>query len=96
MSDLRFALRQLANRPGFTAAAVSTLALGFEATTAIASLADGVLFRRPTLRESDRLAMSSTTCHCGVLAVRRHTPTTWITAIARRVSRLLQPADDIH
>ena len=53
--DLRFALRSLLRRPGFTAAAVLTLALGIGANTAIFSFADAIAFRPLPVAEADRL-----------------------------------------
>jgi putative ABC transport system permease protein len=55
LQDLRFALRMLAAKPGFSAVAILTLALGIGASTAVFSVVDRILFRSLPYPHDDRL-----------------------------------------
>src|SRR6266705_4842294 len=57
--DLRLALRMLVKRPGFTAVAVLTLALGMAVNATIFSLVSAFLLRRPPVHDATRVVAIS-------------------------------------
>jgi putative ABC transport system permease protein len=59
LQDLRYAVRSLLRSPGFSLAAVATLALGIGANSAVYSLVRGVLFRALPFPAPERLVAVS-------------------------------------
>jgi putative ABC transport system permease protein len=59
LQDLRYGARGFIKSPGFTAAAVLTLALGIAANATMFSMVSGYLLRRPSGREPERVVVIS-------------------------------------
>jgi putative ABC transport system permease protein len=57
LQDLRYAIRSLVERPGFSVVAALTIALGVGGTTAMFSVVDAVLLRPLPYPDSERLVM---------------------------------------
>src|SRR4029079_10614500 len=57
IKDLRYGVRSFLKRPGFLVIAVSTLALGIGATTAMFTVVNSVLLRPLQFPESERIVM---------------------------------------
>src|SRR5437899_2756088 len=57
MHDVRYGARMLRKNPGFTAVAVSTLALGIAVNTTIFSVVSGWLLKKPPVADPDRVVM---------------------------------------
>lgn len=66
LEDVRYALRQFKNAPGFTATAILTLALGIGATTAIFTLVHAVLLKSLPVAEPQTLWRIGNEEHCCV------------------------------
>src|SRR6476620_278564 len=57
IKDVRFAVRSFLKRPGFLVIAISTLALGIGATTAMFTVVNSVLLRPLQFREPERIVL---------------------------------------
>ena len=80
IDDVRYAMRQFAQAPGFTATALLTLALGIGATTAIFTLVHAVLLKSlPVAKPSELIRIGDNENCCvngGLRTAGRFSPTT--------------------
>jgi predicted permease len=91
MQDVRYALRQFVRRPGFTAVAVLSLALGIGGNSVIYGLLDGFVFNPFPYPQPDRLVaigatfpkMSSETTYVEVLSPAEYHDIRSLTAFSR-------------
>ena len=56
VSDIRLAVRRARKRPGFTLVALLSLTIGIGANTAVFSLVNAILLRRPPIPQPERIA----------------------------------------
>jgi predicted permease len=61
LKDLHYGLRTLRKNPGFTAVAVTTLALGIAANTTIFSVVSAILLKKPPITDPDRTMVVAST-----------------------------------
>ena len=87
VTDLRSAARAAAKKPGFTAIAIATLAVGVGATSALFSAVDAVLLRPLPFADPGRLVAVGTTPSSGEREISKlHIPTLSTTATRHRRS----------
>ena len=76
--DLRYGLRMLLKNPGFTFAALITLALGIASSTAIFSVIDGVLLHPLPYPDSENIVVLSPTTRSTGVPGGAHSPANYI------------------